>query len=72
MYTNLKQILGERGITVREYAAFLGIEEREADDKLSGREEFTYQEFKKTCRSLFPEYSADFLFAVDRGAKRPA
>lgn len=72
MYTNLKRILGERGITVREYAAFLGIEEREADDKLSGREEFTYQEFKKTCRSLFPEYSADFLFAVDRGVKRPA
>lgn len=65
MYHNLRTVLYHKRISIREYANFLGVTEKTAQNKLKGITDFTYSEFKKTCSTLLPEYNADFLFAVD-------
>lgn len=62
MYANLKNVLYQKGITIKRYAEFLGIGEKTAYNKLTGITDFTYPEFRKTCTILLPEYSADYLF----------
>lgn len=61
MFNNLKTALSKNGISVKEYAKILGISENNVEDKLLGKEEFTYSEFIKTCK-LFKAYNADYLF----------
>ncbi len=65
MYSNLKNMLYRKNITIKQYADFLGISEKTAQNKLQGITAFTYPEFKKTCTLLFPEYNADYLFAIE-------
>lgn len=62
MFENLKKTLHQNGISIKEYAEILGISEKSAQNKLLGRTDFTYPEFKKTC-TLLKAYNADYLFA---------
>ena len=63
MFNNLRNALYQKGITVKQYAEFLGVGEKTIQNKMKGVTEFTYPEFKKTCSLLLPEYNADYLFA---------
>ena len=63
MFGNLRIALKQKGISVKQYAEFLGVGEKTVQNKLKGITEFNYTEFKKTCTLLFPEYNADYLFA---------
>lgn len=63
MFTNLKTVLHQKGISLRQYAQFLGVSEKTIQNKLNGITDFTYPEFRKTCILLLPEYNADFLFS---------
>lgn len=65
MYSNLKGILYQKNIAIKQYAEFLGISEKTAQNKLQGVTAFSYPEFKKTCTLLLPEYNADYLFAEE-------
>ena len=62
MFDNLRTALQQKGISVKQYAEILGIGEKTVQNKLSGKTDFTYPEFRKTCTLLF-EYNADYLFA---------
>ncbi len=62
MFDNLRIALHQKGISVKQYAEILGIGEKTVQNKLTGRTDFTYPEFRKTCTLLF-EYNADYLFA---------
>lgn len=61
MFDNLRTALQQKGISVKQYAEVLDIGEKTAQNKLAGRTDFTYPEFRKTCTLLF-EYNADYLF----------
>lgn len=61
MYTNLRTVLHQKGITVKGYASFLGVSEKTVQNKLGGITDFTYPEFLRTC-TLLSEYNADYLF----------
>jgi transcriptional regulator with XRE-family HTH domain len=63
MFKNLRTALYQKGISMRQYAEFLGVGEKTVQNKMKGVTDFTYQEFKKTCTLLLPEYNADYLFA---------
>lgn len=65
MFENLRRTLSARGISTKGFAEFLGVSEKTALNKLKGDTEFTYSEYRKTCKFLFPEYSPDYLFATD-------
>lgn len=65
MYSNLKTVLYQKNIDIKQYAEFLGVSEKTAQNKLRGITAFSYPEFKKTCKLLFPEYNADYLFKED-------
>lgn len=62
MKSNLQEALRKKGITIKEYAEFLGISEKSVNNKLSGKTDFRYREFLKTCSLLFPEYNSQYLF----------
>lgn len=62
MFTNLRTALYQKGISLKQYAEFLGVGEKTVQNKLKGITDFTYPEFKKTCTLLLPEYNADYLF----------
>ena len=55
MYDNLRIALQQKGISIKQYAEVLGIGEKTVQNKLTGRTDFTYPEFRKTC-ALFFEY----------------
>lgn len=65
MFSNLKNELIKKDISVKQFGEFLGVSEKTASNKLNGITEFTYGEFYKTCKFLFPEYNAEFLFKRD-------
>lgn len=62
MFKNLLNLLNEKDMSVKDFGDFLGICESSARNKLNGHTEFTYSEFSKVCKFLFPEYSSEFLF----------
>lgn len=64
MFKNLIALLNDRGMSAKDFGDFLGICESSARNKLNGTTEFTFSEFSKVCRFLFPEYNPDFLFAA--------
>lgn len=68
MFANLKNVLYQKGITEKQYADFLGVEEKSVQNKLKGITDFTYAEFQKTCTVLLPEYKADYLFEESSSA----
>lgn len=62
MYLNLQTALFQKGISVKQYSAHLGIEEKTVQNKMKGTTDFTISEFQQTCTLLSPEYNADYLF----------
>ena len=68
MLMNLKTALKRKGISMKQYAEFLGVGEKTVFNKMNGFSDFTYPEFKKTCVLLLPEYNADYLFAENSNA----
>lgn len=65
MLKNLKRALDEKGITLKAYAAVLGVSEKTAWNKIYEQSPLTYPEAKKTKTELLPEYDSDYLFKAD-------
>lgn len=61
MYANLKEALSRKNITLKSYAAVIGVSEKTAHNKMYGHTDFTLQEVSKTL-DLFPEYTLRYLF----------
>lgn len=72
MYSNLRNVLYQKGISVKQYAEFLGVSEKTVQNKLQGVTAFSYPEFKRTCSLLLPEYNADYLFTECQSENRSA
>ena len=72
MYKNLRTALYAKGISLKQYAEFLGISEKTVQNKLKGITDFSYTEFKLTCTGLLPEYNADYLFMESMQENLPA
>ena len=64
MFDNLRTALRQKGISLKRYAEFLNIGEKSVQNKLTGKTDFTYPEFRKTC-TLLSEYNADYLFTTN-------
>lgn len=67
MLRNLKNALDAKGITVRAYAAILGVSEKTVWNKINEETPFTYPEANKTMKEVFPEYNSDYLFDGTKG-----
>lgn len=65
MLANLKKALDGKGITVKAYAAVLGVSERSAWNKINEETALTYPEAIRTKKELFPEYDIEYLFTSD-------
>lgn len=65
MLGNLKRALDNKGVSLRAYAAVLGISEKSAWNKVNEETVLTYPEAIKTKKELFPEYDLEYLFASD-------
>ena len=65
MLANLKVALEQKRITIRAYAAILGIAESSAQNKISEKTSFTYPEVRRTHDEVLPEYDVEWLFASD-------
>lgn len=68
MYKNLRETLTTKRISIKSYAEFLGLSEKSVQNKINEETDFTYPEYRKTCKFLLPEYSPDYLFATDSQA----
>lgn len=62
MALNLKKALEDKGISLRAYAAVLGVSEKTAWNKIEGKTPITYPEARITKKELLPEYDSDYLF----------
>lgn len=62
MYKNLKQVMAVKGISIEAIAALLGLHRNTVANKLDGESEFTFGQAELIQKSLFPEYSAGYLF----------
>ena len=60
----LKRVLEEKNITMKNCDAMLGMSEKTFYNKTSGQSEFLYSEIKKLS-ALFPEYNIDYLLSKD-------
>lgn len=72
MFSNLRAALYQKGISMKQYAEFLGVGEKTIHNKMKGLTDFTYPEFKRTCTLLLPEYNADYLFSESDAENRSA
>ena len=70
MFKNLRQVLTDKGITMKAYAEFLGVTEKTLQNKMNGITEFTYGEVERTSKFLLPQYRVDYLFARTRTEAR--
>ncbi len=66
MFTNLREALARKNITLKAYAAVLGVSEKTIQNKMNGTTLFTLPEIWTTCFDLLPEYSWAYLFTVER------
>ena len=57
-------VMSKKKITYASFASLLGISEKTAKNKVSGRTEFTYSEAQK-IKTIFPEYDLDFLMSSE-------
>lgn len=65
MFDNLKTALQHKGISMKQYAEIFGVGEKTIQNKLMGRTDFTYPEFRKTCTLLLSTMPI-YLFSVER------
>lgn len=64
---NLKTALDSKKISLKAYAAVLGVSEKTVWNKINEETPFTYPEVRKTKTELLPEYDSDYLFASNLG-----
>ena len=62
MYANLKAAMALKGITIEAIAKLLGVHRNTVLSKLNGESEFTYGQAELIQETMFPEYSARYLF----------
>lgn len=62
MFYNLKKALNAKNISIKAYAAVIGVCERTAYNKINGKMEFTLSEAMITKKELLPEFDFDYLF----------
>lgn len=62
MLNNLKKALDSKEITMKAYAAVLGVSEKTVWNKINEETPFTYPEASVTKSELLPEYDVDYLF----------
>ena len=72
MLSNLKKALDDKKISMKAYAAFLGISEKTVWNKMNEETCFSYPEAVMTSKELFPEYNMDYLFASDGSVRKSA
>ena len=60
----IRNAMDKRNLTYSGLAALLGISEKTAKNKVSGRSEFTYGEARKV-KTIFPEYDLDYLMTAE-------
>lgn len=60
---NIKVALENKNISTKALAAFLGVSEKTAYNKLMGITEFTYSEAERITEHLLPEYNTRYLFS---------
>ena len=70
MLNNLRKALDSKNISLKAYAAVLGISEKSARNKINEETALTYPEAKQTKTELFPEYDFDYLFASDGSTRK--
>lgn len=63
---NLRDALRRKNISLKSYAEFLGVTEKTLQNKMNGKSDFSFSEFKRTCDLLLPEYNPNYLFAPDQ------
>ncbi len=67
MLSNLKKALDGKNISMKAYAAVLGVSEKTVWNKINEETPFTYPEAQKTKKELLPEYDTDYLFTNEEG-----
>lgn len=65
MYKNLRDTLTTKRISIKSYAEFLGVTEKTVQNKINEETDFTFPEYRRTCKLLLPEFNPDFLFSTD-------
>ena len=65
MYKNLRDTLRAENITIKSFSEFLGVSEKNVQNKINQETEFTLKEFQDTCNFLLPKYNPGYLFATD-------
>lgn len=62
MYENLKMAMAQKGVSIDSLANLLGVHRNTAAKKLDGESEFSYGQAELIQETIFPEYSAKYLF----------
>lgn len=70
MFINLKNALENKKISIKAYAAVIGVSEKSVQNKINGVTPFTLPEVWKTCFDLFPEYLWSYLFSQNTDTDR--
>lgn len=63
MYLNVKKALETKNISMKAFAAFLGVSEKTVTNKITGVTDFTFPEARRIKRDLLPEFDYEYLFA---------
>lgn len=66
MFYNLKKALSTKNISIKAFAAVIGVCEKTAYNKINGEVEFTLSEAMTTKKELLPEYDFDYLFDSEK------
>ena len=62
MYANLKALMAAKGISIDSVANLLNVHRNTVANKLDGDSEFTYAQAELIQETIFPEYTARYLF----------
>lgn len=66
MFYNLKKALNAKNISIKAFAAVIGVCEKTAYNKINGEVEFTLSEAMMIKKELFPEYDFNYLFDSEK------
>ena len=62
MYTNLRKLMVEKGVTVEQLAKMLWVHRNTVQNKLDGESKFTFGQAAMIADLVFPEYKPSYLF----------
>lgn len=64
MFHNLKKALNAKNVSIKAFAAVIGVCEKTAYNKINGDVEFTLSEAMTIKKELLPEFDFDYLFST--------